>query len=135
MAKSIYDVQTVELQDGVEVTLRPNTIAKQKLFMRVWGETDKVRDASTQDEANDMSLDIYIRCAAICLSDQFADKYEEPVSKTGKVNKDFYAYLEDVIDNPTAEEILSVCGGLMINDPKFKEAMMEAQLEALRGQN
>lgn len=135
MAKSIYDVKTVELQDGVEVELRPLPLGKQKLFMRVWGETDKVAEQPTQDEANDLSLDIYLRCVAICLSKQFGEKFEDNLSASGKPSDEFYEYLSEVIDNPTAEEILSVCGGLRLNDPKFKEAMYEASLKALRGTN
>ena len=115
MAKTVYDAKVIELQDGTEVTLAPLPIGRLKRFMKAWQEFANIED-------EDQAYDIYVNCCGIALEKNFADKFEKTSDAEKVLSDDYREYIEDVLDMDTIYEILDVCGGLKLNDPKLLEA-------------
>jgi len=91
--------------------------------MKAWGE---FADLKNEDQA----FDIYINCCGIALEKAVQDDFDK-TSDVDKVLTDEYrAYLEDVLDMDTIYEILDVCGGLKLNDPKLLEEAQRVAMEA-----
>lgn len=128
MANTVYDTKEIVLQGGKQVELRPLPIGLLKKLMKAWGE---VSGAETEDDI----FEVYINCSGICLSREFLDDFEKPleVDKDGvtRVSEEYHAHLEDIMDMPTIYEVLDVCGGLKLNDPKLAEAVEEAVQDSL----
>lgn len=112
MPKTVYDSETIELQDGREVVLVPLAIGKLKRFMKAWGEFAEI---STEEEA----FDIYINCCGIALEKSVKDDYPKTADSENVITDEYREYLEDVLDMDTIYKILDVCGGLKLNDPKL----------------
>lgn len=125
MAKTVYDVEEIELQDGTLVTLRPLAISRLRRFMKVW---EKIKDIDPTDE--DASLNIFIGCAGICIEDSLKGVFEKTSTPEG-ITEEYRTHLEDVLDMDTIYKILEVCGGLKLNDPN----LMEAAATAMENQN
>lgn len=128
MANTVYDTKEIVLQGGKQVELRPLPIGLLKKLMKAWGE---VSSAQTEDDI----FEVYINCSGICLSREFSEDFEKPleVDKDGvtRVSEEYHAHLEDIMDMPTIYEVLDVCGGLKLNDPKLAEAVEEAVQDSL----
>ena len=110
MATTVYDVEEIPLQDGTIVKLKPLSIKELRKFMI---EINKTGSAETEDE----TLDILINACAVALEKQLPD-----------VVKDRDAF-EDLLDVPTINRILEVCGGIKMDDPNLLAAAV------LAGQN
>lgn len=123
MANTVYDSKTIKLQDETEVTLVPLAIGRLRRFMKAWAA---VVDAKDEDEA----FDIYINCCGVALEKQIGDKFEKTADVDTVLTADYREYLEDVLDQPTIFEILDVCGGLKLNDPKLLEEAEKLAREA-----
>ena len=100
MATTVYNVEEITLQNGVTVKLKPLTIKELRKFMVV---IQKTADVTTEDE----TLTILIEACAVALEKQLPD-----------LVKDVDAF-EDVLDVPTINRILEVCGGLKMDDPNL----------------
>lgn len=121
MASTVYTVEEVELQDGTTVTLKPLNIKGLRKFMAKMDEFTAV-------ETNDDGMDVLLDAAAICLMKirpEFWDKDKdrgfkkaegdnppEPKPKGGYTEE-----FEEAADMPTVYRILSVCGGVNLDDP------------------
>lgn len=123
MANTVYDSETISLQDGKEVTLVPLAIGRLRRFMKAWGEF-----ANLEDE--DQAFDIYINCCGIALEKDFANDFETTKDTEKVIPDDYREHLEDVLDMDTIYKILDVCGGLKLNDPKLLEAAERAIQQA-----
>lgn len=123
MAKTVYDSKAIELQDGTEVTLVPLAIGLLRKFMKSW---QKFSDVKTEDDA----FEVYVNCCGIALSKQLKGQFEEPLNKDDELADDYRAYIEEVLDMDTIFEIMDVCGGLKLNDPKLLEQMEVAAAQA-----
>lgn len=110
MATTVYDVETIKLQDGTEVELKPLSIKKLREFMAVIAKTSNV-------ETEDETLTILLEACGIALAKQLP----ELVADKEK--------FEDVIDVPTMNRILEICGGIKLDDPNLLAAAV------LAGQN
>lgn len=110
MATTVYDIEEIPLQDGTIVKLKPLSIKELRKFML---EINKTGSAETEDE----TLDILINACAVALEKQIPD-----------VVKDRDAF-EDLLDVPTINRILEVCGGIKMDDPNLLAAAV------LAGQN
>lgn len=110
MATTVYNVEEITLQNGVTVKLKPLTIKELRKFMVV---IQKTADVTTEDE----TLTILIEACAVALEKQLPD-----------LVKDVDAF-EDVLDVPTINRILEVCGGIKMDDPNLLAAAV------LAGQN
>ncbi len=110
MATTVYSVEEITLQNGVTVKLKPLTIKELRKFMVV---IQKTADVTTEDE----TLTILIEACAVALEKQLPD-----------LVKDVDAF-EDVLDVPTINRILEVCGGIKMDDPNLLAAAV------LAGQN
>lgn len=119
MASTVYDSETIQLQDGKEVTLVPLAIGRLRRFMKAWGEF-----ANLEDE--DGAFDIYINCCGIALENDYKTEFETVKDEEKILPDDYRATLEDVLDMDTIYKILEVCGGLKLNDPKLLERAQEA---------
>lgn len=124
IATTVYNVETIELQDGKEVTLRPLAIGRLRRFMKVW-EGFKELDADDEEA----SLNIFVNCAGIAIEDSFKDVFEKTHDSDG-LTKEYYEHLEEVLDMDTIYKILDVCGGLKLNDPNLIAAAAKAAAEA-----
>jgi phosphohistidine swiveling domain-containing protein len=110
LATTVYSVEEITLQNGVTVKLKPLTIKELRKFMVV---IQKTADVTTEDE----TLTILIEACAVALEKQLPD-----------LVKDVDAF-EDVLDVPTINRILEVCGGIKMDDPNLLAAAV------LAGQN
>lgn len=100
MATKVYTVETIELQDGSEVTIKPLTIKRLRRFMEIVKEFDKI-------EEEDESVDLMVKACAIAL--EVADP---------ALAKDTDR-LEDALDIPTMWKILEIAGGVKPSDPNL----------------
>ncbi len=123
MADAVYETREIKLQDGREVALRPLPIGRLRRFMAAW---EKFNDVEKEDEV----LDIYINCCGISLESQLSDNFEATRDSDKVLTDEYREYLEDVLDISTIYEILDVCGGIKLNDPKVLEAAQRVALEA-----
>ena len=112
MANTVYDSETIGLQDGTEVTLAPLAIGRLRRFMKAWGEFANL-------ENEDQAFDIYVNCCGIALEKDLKDKFEKTADVDKVITDEYREYLEDVLDMDTIYHILDVCGGLKLNDPKL----------------
>lgn len=119
MAKTVYDSETIRLQDDREVTLVPLAIGRLRRFMAAWGAFADLKD-------EEQAFDIYINCCGIALEKAVEDKFEQTRDEDKVLTDDYREYLEDVLDMDTIYKILEICGGLKLNDPKLLEAAQEA---------
>ena len=110
MATTVYDVEEITLQNGATVNLKPLTIKELRKFMAAISKTG---EAKTEDE----TLTILIDACAVALEKQLPE-----------LVKDRDAF-EDVLDVPTINRILEVCGGIKMDDPNLLAAAV------LAGQN
>jgi len=72
-------------------------------------------------ENEEQAFDIYINCCGIALEKDFLEKFEKTADVDKTLTDEYREYLEDVLDMDTIYEILDVCGGLKLNDPKLLE--------------
>ena len=100
MATTVYDVEEIKLQNGATVKLKPLTIKELRKFMEV---IQKTADVKTEDE----TLDILIDACAVALEKQLPELVAD---------RDAF---EDVLDVPTINRILEVCGGIKMDDPNL----------------
>lgn len=128
MATKIYKEKTIQLQDGVEVTLRPMPIGRLRRFMAVWEEFKDIDD-------EDKSLDIFVSCSGIALEKELSDRFDGDTKGTGEeaLSEKYKEYLEDVLDMDTIYEIMEICGGMKLNDPNLLAAV--AKMNQEDGQN
>ena len=110
MARTVYDVEKIKLQNGAEVELKPLTIKELRKFMTV---IQKTAEVSSEDE----TLTLLIDACAVALEKQLPE-----------LVKDRDAF-EDVLDVPTINRILEICGGIKMDDPNQLAAAV------LAGQN
>lgn len=116
MAKHVYDTKEIVLQNGMEVELAPLPIGRLRRFMKAWSAFEH---AKNEDDA----FEIYINCCGISLEKDFQAQLKTKDAE--KVLTDEYREkLEDILDMDTVYEILDVCGGMKLNDPKFQEAAL-----------
>ena len=104
MATRVFREETLELQDGTEVVVRPLTIIRLRKFME---ELNKLND--TKDEAE--ALEVLFNCSRIALS----GKYPELTD-----NEDKFA---EVIDVPTIHKVIEISSGVKLNDPNLAAAV------------
>lgn len=121
MATEVYTTETIRLLDEEEVEVRPLPISKLRKFMHLWNAhikdvQEKLKQAvDTDDEAPDFNeseitdaqYDTFIKLCALGLESQL---------KGDKTEKQFLAYLEDVLDEKTIYRILDLTGGLKLGD-------------------
>jgi phosphohistidine swiveling domain-containing protein len=110
LATTVYSVEEITLQNGATVKLKPLTIKELRKFMVV---IQKTADVTTEDE----TLTILIDACAVALEKQLPELVKD---------KDAF---EDVLDVPTINRILEVCGGIKMDDPNLLAAAV------LAGQN
>lgn len=131
MAKTVYNTETILLQDETDVTLKPLVLGRLKKFMKAWGEFDNIK-------VDDDAFDIYLHCGGIALAKELVEKgkVENPFtdSEEYELTDEYKKYLEDVLDMDTIFKVLEVCGGLKLNDPKVQEAALAA-MQAAAGKN
>lgn len=119
MATEVYTTEEIRLLDETEVELRPLPIAKLRKFMRMWSEhiqgvTKKIAENEDKDlderefteaDLTDEQFTTFIKMCALGLESQL---------KGDKTDKQFIAYLEDVLDEQTIYKILEMTGGLKL---------------------
>ncbi len=108
LATTVYNTEEIVLQNGNKVTLKPLTIKQLRKFMVV---VNKLSETTTEDE----SLSTLLEACSIALEKQLDDVSPET--------------LEDILDVPTINRILEVCGGIKMDDPNLLAAAV------LAGQN
>lgn len=111
MATAVYDVVTIELQDGTEVNLRPLPIKQLRVFMKkleMLGKIPETKEGEEPDVTDDF-MDQIVELAKICLAK----------NKDAKDVEDF----DDVLDLPSTYKIIEVCTGVDLQDPKLMTPM------------
>lgn len=118
MATEVYTTEEIRLLDETEVILRPLAISKLRKFTRLWSDhinsiTKKfLENKDTPEDINEADMteaqfDVFIKMCALGLESQL---------KGDKTDKQFAAYLEDVLDEKTIYKILEITGGLKLGD-------------------
>ena len=107
MATTVYDVEEIQLQNGATVKLKPLTIKELRKFMAAIAKTAEV---TTEDE----TLTILIDACAVALEKQLPELVADREA------------FEDVLDVPTINRILEVCGGIKMDDPNLLAAAVLA---------
>jgi hypothetical protein len=105
VAKTVYDVVEIELQDGSVVVLRPLNIKSLRKFMDIIGEMQGLTD---ETEAMAKMVD----ACALALQKQLPELAAD------------HDQLEEVLDLPTIWKILEVAGGIKL-DPNQLAAPIE----------
>lgn len=104
MANTINNKETITLQDGTKVEIKPLTIKNLRKFMDVIEGFDKIKDEKA-------GLDLMIDAVQIALVAANPEKFKDK------------EYLEDVLDMPTISKIMEIAGGVDINaDPNLGTA-------------
>ena len=106
MAKTVYTPETIELQDGKQIILKPLVMKVLKQAMEYVENPDE--DAETTTDG----LDYLTNLAKICL--------------TGQVDEDYN--LDESLDPVTAKRIILVSTGIDLDDQNL---MMTAAAEAV----
>lgn len=98
MASKVYDVVTLELQNGDEIEIKPLPIKRLRRFMTI---IEQMNDESSEKSM----MDILVEATAVVLE----KKYPHIAHNQDE--------LEELLDIPTMNKILEVAGGLdMSND-------------------
>lgn len=133
MATQVFKTEDVELLNGDVVTLRPLSIAKNRRFMKEWSKMGVVPEPAEGGEAEvwdqDKGFDVFIECVGVCLENEVPDVVGTFYDKAKKMTKVYKDYLEENLDMETIYEILDVCAGMKLNDPKLTEAVEQALRE------
>ena len=108
MATTVYDVEEIQLQDGQTVKLKPLPISRLRKFMTVMNKT---QTTVSEDEA----LNVLINACAIALESQL-----------GEVVNDAEKF-EELLDLPTINRIIKICGGIDLEDPNLLAAVLAGQ--------
>ena len=128
MATAVYNEETIALQDGKEVLLRPLAIGRLRRFMKVW---EGFKDLEPEQE--DESLNLFVTCAGIAIEDSFKEQFDKTFVD-GKLTEEYLEYLENSLDMDTIYKILDVCAGLKLNNTENLAAQL-ATAKAEAGQN
>jgi len=127
MASTVYNEESIALQDGKEVTLRPLPIGRLRRFMKAFEPFAEVK--SDED-----GFKVFVNCAGIAIEHEFKGQFDSlkaPVSEQEKgefLSEEYKEYLEEVLDLDTIYKIIEICGGMKLNDPKLMEAAVEAAM-------
>jgi len=124
MAKQVFKIVELQLQDEKSVTIRPLPIAKLQRFFDEWAKFANI-------ENDGDAFTIYINCCGISLEDNFKGQFDslranKEEQEEGKVlSAEYEEYLRNVLDLPTIYEILDVCGDIKLNDPNLLDKVQE----------
>ena len=108
MATTVYDVEEIELQNGMTVKLKPLSIKELRKFMTAISKSENV----TSEEE---TLTLLIDACIIALEKQLPDLVKDRDA------------LEDALDVPTINRILEICGGIKMDDPNLLAAVLAGQ--------
>lgn len=112
MAKTVYTEETIQLQSGEDVTLRPLDIKSLRKFNTKLAELRKIWENEDADE--DEAMDVLVDMAGICIARQLPEL-------AGDRDR-----LEESLDLGTIYKLLDSCGGLRLNDPNQQAAAAAA---------
>lgn len=115
MAKTVYTEETIQLQTGEDVILKPLPIKYLKQFNEKLNDLKEEWRKEEGDE--DAAMDLLIDLSAICIKKQFPELAADR------------ELLEEALDLLTIYKILDVCGGLKLNDPNQQAAALAAMTE------
>lgn len=144
MPTEVYTTEVVRLLDDTEVELRPLPISKMRKFTRIWSEHittvqaklkeaveaeedgEENADAFSSQDLTDAQYDIFVKLCAFGLESQL---------KGEKTEKQFAAYLEDVLDEATIYRILERTGNLKLGPEQDPNLQTPATALAAAGTN
>lgn len=128
MATRVYNEETITLQDGNDVVLRPLAIGRLRRFMEAWKGFADVED-------DEQGFNVFVNCAGIALEDNYKGKFDSlKASKEEKeagefLSAEYKEYLEDTLDLDTIYRILDVTGGIKLSDPNLVTETMNNLVE------
>lgn len=117
MATTVYDIVTLELQDGTEVQIRPLPIKQLKVFMKKLGDLGKPENEDSEEEDEFLVMDQVVTLARLCLEKNAAAKNVED--------------WEEALDMPTAYRVIEYATGVRLDDPKLIETAMTMSQESV----
>lgn len=101
--------ETVELQDGTKVELRPLNITNYRKFQDTW-------DSFVKSDGEERSeIDFLVDLVTICLAKPLGEQAEDR------------EWLEDVLDSESINYIIKVCAGVDLNPSAAMVATVAAQ--------
>jgi hypothetical protein len=98
--------------------------------MEAWGEFANIK------EEND-AFEIYTNVCGISLDKEVRrqGKFEKTLDPQTVLTEEYRTWLEDVLDMETIFEIIKICGGIDLDDPKLAEAAEKATAAQAAGTN
>ncbi len=99
MATKIFETETLTLQDGSEVEVRPLNIKRLRRFMEI---VDGFQNVDNQVEA----IEIMVRACAVAVE----------ASRPDLVENEDLSELEEILDVPTMYHVLEIAGGIKMDD-------------------
>ena len=119
MATKVYKEETLSLQDDTEVVIRPYNIKRMREFMRRFREIGNLQsklateeDMEKQNEIEDKIVDNMVDMAWSAIEQ----------SNKGLANERGREDIEAVLDSSTMDRIISIAGGIDLEDPNPKRA-------------
>jgi hypothetical protein len=116
MAKTVFNVESIELLDGTVVELKPLNIRKMKEFQIRFAELQNETEKENKDGENSF-LDGLLELTGICL------KGPAPELASDKEK------LEDTLDLESIYRIIEVSTGIKLNDPNLVQAVAASLME------
>lgn len=112
MAARTSTKETLELQDGTVVELRPLNIKNYRAFQKVWDDFVSNNENATMSDQLDFLLDL----TAVCLTKPLGEEKVEDRE-----------WLEDALDSETINYIIKVCAGVDLNPENAMVTAIAAQ--------
>lgn len=154
IADRVYNAEDIilgEEPDEFEITVRPNTIKRQRRAMAVFdasleevtklnkkadAERERLKKEGKERDFDEMKYqvdryDAYLEMSGISLEKALAPHFDKPMyDAKRRFTPEYLEFLEEVLDQETMNKVIEVCVGIKLNDPNLIQAMMEAQQES-----
>lgn len=121
MANTVYDIETVTLQDGNDVEVRSLPLKLLRVANRIIGELGKdltEEEVSQGLTEEDLFYERIASAAAVSISRQRPEVWDAGKQKATEA-------AEDLLDMPTIFRIIKIATGVELNNPKLVEIAQE----------
>lgn len=132
IANRVYTQEDIVLnneEEDITVTLRPLPIARLREFMDEWDKMEEVPDDLSDKEAQKLIFAVYVRCCAVALRKQLANRVEAVFDDKKEFTDEYIEFLEDFLELPSIVKILDICGGVRLENPKLQAELLDLLAE------
>jgi hypothetical protein len=116
MASTVYTTEEIQLQNGINVTLKPLNLKGVRIFQKQLKDYNEYLMSISQAGADavdeEKTLNMFKEMTKICLQRELPE-----------LVKDDDAF-EEALDIDTIFKVLEVCAGIKLNDPNLQAAAL-----------